>query len=273
MSVLIKLTSYYINTLLKLLIVVGCFLIVQRAYGDTVPLKQENTDSCGPACIRMVVETVTNNRNSESFVRKVSAEFPGGYSKGSAMSAPSIVSTLDRFGIESELKSKVKDPLKSLEKDLRGGPAILFIAPQMGHFVVVDSINQTKQLVMGRDPESGMHFSAPIAMLEAIWSQKNYSYIKTSESSLNTKTPVPKKAYRPRPPSPGYDDLDEHIEWKQNTKLELLNGSVRIEINSSKRTSAIAGVIRGTFQMLGSKDSAHFVIPDLACKSRTSFLS
>jgi hypothetical protein len=120
---------------------------------------QEAEDSCGAACIRMVVETLKGEKLPEAIIRRLTQgatrQAPGGFTPGVGIEMKRLADSLRAFGGQVTLKGgQTVDDLAAATKN--GDPAIVFLGdPVKGHYVVVDAViggSAGNRLLLIRDP-------------------------------------------------------------------------------------------------------------------------
>ncbi len=125
--------------ILTLALLLGA-LAAAPAGAETPLYRQEREDSCGPACLRMMIDSVRSERHSEEQIRQVCRTVPGGYGHPqrteAGMDATAMPEVLRRFGVPSRLVTGALG-YAALQQHT---PAIvrLKMSGGGGHFVLVE---------------------------------------------------------------------------------------------------------------------------------------
>jgi len=122
---------------------------------------QERPDTCGAACVKMVVETIKRQTQPEAFYQTLARKGlldECAYAPGKGIPMSRLARSLQALGIKATLRDRLnRANIQELEAAVRDGyPAIAHLGPAKdGHFVIVDAFVQDSAgnwFVLMRDP-------------------------------------------------------------------------------------------------------------------------
>ncbi|MDC3960498.1 type VI secretion system tip protein TssI/VgrG [Polyangium jinanense] len=120
-------------------------------------IQQEKPMSCGPAAVRMVIQSRTGVNVAEETLREESSArgSPPGYDEFNGTYTRDILTMLKDHGVSNPGQWKRKATIKDMESALAKGRPAMLLLRSPGHFVVLDGIQTTadgKKKLLIRDP-------------------------------------------------------------------------------------------------------------------------